>query len=939
MTINRSGAARCLRAGILALAVSASLGGCGMFENAESRVNKAERLMAQHDYRGAMIELKNAIESEPQHARARLKLAEVSVALGDPATAEKELRRAFEAGATPEEAARVAADVRLALGQVRELLAQIDSGELPLEEPYKSEYRGRALLALRDFPAAMEAFRAALQAAPDRLEPRLGVAEVQAASGNSDAALSELESITAAHPNAPAAWLARGTLLMQRGQFEAAREALETAKKNAADLVPTQQTMLLSVMTETQLALGDVDAARRSHQQLEQLAPGSALTGLLKAKIAMATQNYSAAVSELQPLVNKVPGFVPGRFLLGAALLAQGNLNQAEQHLARVVHQAPDNIEARKLLAQVRLRLDRPNEAMQVLMPAVGLEQSDTQVDALMSAAYMQQGQTQQALSHLERSVAQNPTDRNLKLELASAYLRNGQERRALELLNGVARQPGDARREALIVTALTVSEGIPAARTQVNKWVKESPDDPALLNFAASFIARQGEIDAARALLAKAAAATPNDTATLLNWARIESTQGNFAEAADRLNKALAIDPQNASAQLGLAQLAIKRGDFKDAIQRLEELRKRDAKAITPRMELARVYLQQNELTKAQELIRETIAAAPGRADVRSGIGMLYLDANRYEEALAEFREATTLDSRDARHWMNMARAQLALGNRGVARESLQRALTERPDWVPAISALVLLDLQEKKNDAALQRVAELRKSRPKDPAGMTLEGDVYAALGQHAKADAAYSAAAVQGPTQELAVKSYRARHLGKLPDAAKPLEQWLVRSPDDIGARLLLAEAYGVAGQRRKAIEQYELAVAQRPDDVTALNNLAWFYYEAGDARAEQTARRAYEKARSSAAVADTYGWILVQTGKPAEGLSVLQEAVRAEGGEDPEIQYHLAVALARTGDRAAAQARLSQLLNRDGDFASRADARKLLEQLKAGAAGGL
>ena len=89
MKANRSTAAitRYLRAGILALVAATSLGACGMFADADSRVEKAERLITQRDYRGAMIELKNANDSEPQHARARLTQAEGSLLLGATATA------------------------------------------------------------------------------------------------------------------------------------------------------------------------------------------------------------------------------------------------------------------------------------------------------------------------------------------------------------------------------------------------------------------------------------------------------------------------------------------------------------------------------------------------------------------------------------------------------------------------------------------------------------------------------------------------------------------------------------------------------------------------------------------------------------------------------------------------------------------------------------
>lgn len=68
------------------------LAGCDLFVSADERVVRAQELMAAHDYRGAMIELKNALQSRSDHVPARLLLAEVSLQLGDPAAADKELR-------------------------------------------------------------------------------------------------------------------------------------------------------------------------------------------------------------------------------------------------------------------------------------------------------------------------------------------------------------------------------------------------------------------------------------------------------------------------------------------------------------------------------------------------------------------------------------------------------------------------------------------------------------------------------------------------------------------------------------------------------------------------------------------------------------------------------------------------------------------------------
>jgi putative PEP-CTERM system TPR-repeat lipoprotein len=624
-----------------------------------------------------------------------------------------------------------------------------------------------------------------------------------------------------------------------------------------------------------------------------------------------------------------MPDAVAARFLLGVTLLAQGSFNQAEQHLSKALQLAPDNLEARKMLAQVRLQLSRPDAAMQVLMGAQS-DEPDPQLDALVGKTYFQQGEVAEGLTHLERAVAAKPDDRNLKLDLAEGYLRAGQSRKSLDLLRSTPRIDTDPRRESLLLAALAQSGGVNAALAQVEAWVDEAPRDIALLNLAGTYLAQQRAFIRARAVLGKASALDPSNAQTLLSWAGLETAQGNAAAAKTWLEKALAIDPGNVPAQLELAELAIRRGDLAAARQGLEIMRKKDAAAIAPRLQLLRINLRENDSAKAAEVIRELLVDAHDRADVLNAVGSVYLEANRYEEALARFRQATDIDGGNATYWMNTARAQLALDHRSAAREALQRALNERPDWVSAVSALTMLDLRDNRSDAAIKRVAALRKALPKDSAALMLEGNLFMTLGQFDRAAAAFTAAGELQNDAQIAVKTYFARKAGKLAVPQAPLEAWLKQSPDDLMVRNMLAQAYQQMGQSSRAIEQYQIVLAANEKDVAALNNLAWLYHEIKDPRALDTAQRAYALAPKSPEVADTYGWVLVQTGKVTEGLAVLRKIV--DGGKaEGETEYHYAAALAQAGERTQARERLAKLLAEPGGFASQSEARRLLEQL--------
>lgn len=333
---------------------------------------------------------------------------------------------------------------------------------------------------------------------------------------------------------------------------------------------------------------------------------------------------------------------------------------------------------------------------------------------------------------------------------------------------------------------------------------------------------------------------------------------------------------------------------------------------------------------TEADQLLQTTVTIAPRRSDLLNTVGLLYLDARRYEQAGVKFREALDVSAGNAVYWLNLARTQLALDQRPAARESLEEALALRADWIPAVGALALLDVREQKRDSAVGRIERLLRTQPTNPEARVLEGDVYMALRQFDRASKAFSQALEMRPDSTTAFKAYRARAQGKLGDLTAPLEAWLAKSPDDFALRMVLAEAYQGSGQRTRAVQQYEFIVNNRSSSLAALNNLAWLYYELGDSRAEQTALRAYRLSPQTPAVADTYGWILVRSGKVAEGLGILREAARA-AKDQQEIAFHYASALAESGDRDGARRELAAILANPSGLTSEADAKRLFGEL--------
>ena len=155
-----------------------------------------------------------------------------------------------------------------------------------------------------------------------------------------------------------------------------------------------------------------------------------------------------------------------------------------------------------------------------------------------------------------------------------------------------------------------------------------------------------------------------------------------------------------------------------------------------------------------------------------------------------------------------------------------------------------------------------------------------------------------------------------------------------PDAVAVRVALGDFYIMNNKLEPALNEENQLLAKRPDDPKILNNLAWLYQQIGNlSKAREFAERAIGLAPDNGSVADTLGWILLAQGDTKKALIHLEAASTAVPG-NAEISYHFAVALGRAGRAADARAILEQVLGSGAAFSGKADAEKLLKDLKPG-----
>jgi tetratricopeptide (TPR) repeat protein len=725
----------------------------------------------------------------------------------------------------------------------------------------------------------------------------VALARAYAALGQAPKAVQTLQPVLARQPDLTEARVVLAEALAAEGQVDPALQQLDTA------------TQYDSTSPRPPLARGRILAWRGQYAPAE-----SALV--------LALRHMSPA----QPFLDRIEALIP----LTEVRLAQGEIDAAQQSQAALAKLTPGAPAAELLGARIKLARGELSEATYDLQAIVAKAPGYLPAQMYLGAAQLARGNLDQAQQALEQVLQKEPDNAEARKLLATAQLRLGAPQAALSALTPLlSEQAADTQLLALFGAAENRAGTGESVVQALQGSLRADPDNQTLkLNLAQAYLGA-GRAQDALTLLQTTPDSGDVRRDSLLVAALLGARGPAAAEA--QVNQMLTAHPADpAVLKLGAAYFFSQR-DFGQASKLLQSAdRARPDPAV--KLALARVDLAQGKVKQAQVVLDQAVALQPAQPALVESAGLLLLAANQYDAALARLVQATKLAPDNALYCLNTARAQVALSQSEAARESLQRASQLRPGWLPPVGMLTIMDVAAGKGQAALQRVNALLASEPHDAGALALKGLVESSLGDTNAAFDAYTQAQQQRPTALVAVRLYQLGLASHRTHPEKPLQQWLTRQPNDWQVHEVLGEYYLTVPSLRPAAREFEAALRASPQNLTALNNLAWTYGKLGDPRAESLAERAYQLGPQSPDVNDTLGWVLVRKRKWDRALTVLGQAVKLQPA-NPEFEYHYAYALFNAGKRDEARQILTRLLATPQPFDSRADAQRLLAAMKA------
>ncbi|PKO73954.1 MAG: PEP-CTERM system TPR-repeat protein PrsT [Betaproteobacteria bacterium HGW-Betaproteobacteria-17] len=897
-------------------------------QDSTTLVGEAQALAAAGDYKAAIIQLKNAVAEDDKNPEARYELGKLYLEQSDLASAEKEFRRAREAGY--EENAVNPMIARALLGQ-RDFERVLDELPAPVaSDPATATLqalRATAQLGLGRKEDARKTLQQAQQVAPGNAEVHLALAQLALADGDADKAMQTLDQALRIDPGHRDSLLLKADLLRATGKPVDAAAAYHDVLK-----VDPRHTNARLALAGIALADDKLADARREVDAALQASPNNLQARYIQALIDFREKKTERARDRLAAVLKSAPNYLPALLLGGSIEYALGNLQTAEAHLNKVAKATPNNLYALRLLAATQLRLGRPDDAANTIAPAVRAATGDPGVLLVAGEIALAQKNFAQASAYFEQAAQHSPDNAAIRTELGISRLAQGDSRAMADLQTAADMEGSSSRADTFIILNQLRQQQFDAALASIAALEKKQGADPLIWNYRGAAYLGKKDVVRARDSFSQALKLDPAFFPAAANLAQLDLKDKQPAAARQRFEAILKANPKHLNAMLALADLALRDKDETAYVSWQEKAAAAHPEALQPRVALARYQLAKGDKNKALATAREAANANPDNPAALDLLGSTQLALGDTTNALGSYRKLVERQPGQAAPLVKLASAQVAAKDLPGARKSLQDALRIQPDWLDAQMMLGGVEIQGGRYDEAQKLAKQVQQQQPGKAAGFILEGDTALARKDYPAALAAFERAHALEPAGMLLVRQLQIFNATqRTEEGEKRLAAWLVDHPQDAGTRALLAESLIRRKQYAAATEHYLVLNKRKPDNLVVLNNLAWALNETGDKRAVSFAEQALKLQPENPVVMDTYGWILAQQGQASKGLPHLQKAL-SKAPDNAEIQYHLAVVLAKTGDHTRARGELERLLASGARFQQEPEARALLTQLQ-------
>lgn len=660
-----------------------------------------------------------------------------------------------------------------------------------------------------------------------------------------EGALKSYADAIVARPDQVIAHFSRIQILLYKKDVEGVRAAYKSLQAIAPGLLQTR-------LVEAQLAFveNDFSKAKALVQGLLALVPEDVRLLTLSGAISLQTKEFQLGETNLSRAVQLAPGAPLAHKLLAQTHLLMGKPTAAIADLQALMDATPVDTTAVTLAAEAHLALGAFRLADDLYQRALAAAPDDPNVRLAAAVSRLARGDSA-GLADLE-NLAVKANDDVAALAAISARLRRGEPDQALRQADALlARAPGVAKYQDLRGTVLLARGDREGATAAFRQALKIEPSYfPAVKKLSMIEVAAR-ENSAAQKLLEDFTKTFPGHTEGRMSWIDWMIFQKRpSADVAAKLNELIGLDTRYIPARLKLVDLYLAAANPKAALSaaqdavtampdrpelvealgraqvatsELQQAQKTYLKlsGLLPRspmplIRLADIQVSMNNSAAAESSLRRAVEIAPDRLEARRRLIALAMAGGKPEKALTVAREMRRAQPKSVNPYLFEAEIEVGQKNWPAAANVLQAGMAAGAAPVEVLASQLWVALSESKQAASAD---ELLK-----------------------KFDKASPAVAV----------AFFAR----------------------------LADLLMARGDWSSAERMYREVLKRQNSAVGALNNVAWLMAKQGKPGASEMSARALGVAKGNAALWDTHAIALAADGLLPKALEAAERATSIE-----------------------------------------------------------
>jgi len=842
-----------------------------------SHIDQAEFYQRQGQLKASILEARNAMELQHSKIEPFMIIGQNLLIAGDGRSAQKQFQSILDSDA-PEIKTNSELKQEVSILLARSLFIQRKADEasnaLSKVTTTNTELKVKKLVLLADIAIAKQQYQQADKYLNDALASEsksvialIGLSKSAFLQKDLSKTTQFIDSAEKFEPNSPQLWLWKAQIAQYEKRWAESEEAYIKALEDIGsyDIMTFDKYKTISDLIVVLREQGKAAEAFVYEEVLAKSSPGTIKSIYMSAVKNFQNGEFKKAEADLESILDQSPGHTESGILLGITKYYLGNFSEAENLLTTYLQEGKGSDEASKILAATKLELKQPKEAKE-LLSKLDKTGNDPQLLALFGIASLTSGDSKTGLEYINKSLKLNPKNSKLRIKLANYYNKIGNTEAAISQLKSIEASSPDIHKANMQLVSIYVKNKREAeAKSLLSSWKKQHPQN------ADPFIAEAGiatfkqQFVKAESLLKQAAKIDQSNISSLALLANVQVKLNKPEEALKTLETALAKQPGNRTILGRYLSLSSSSNSNDEALRFLNKLSTQQPDLKILQLAIAELHARKGNMTTALEITNKLSASIDDNAKLKPAIETIYgigvqaaIKNNDMEQAL-----------------------KLAI----EARES-------QPNSLKLGLLLASVKLKQGNLNSALETLRELKIAHSDSEIPYQFEGDFYSSTKEYARAADSYTLAKAKKSSDKINVKIYNSlKAAKKQTEALEHLKEWNKASPENPRAMTLLALHYQSSNQKQKAIDLYEQLIASNTNDVMSLNNLAWLYFETNNKAAESTAKKAFDLKPNSAAVADTYGWILYKNNKVKESTIVLKKAYELAPKAE-EIAMHLA-----------------------------------------------